>query len=676
MAILQPAQLNPKNIATDPSQDITFIWETRGAPQTDFQVRIFDLNNSLLHDSTKITSSAESYTLTGGTLTNIGNVKWQVTTFNGLQSATSVSALLRFANNPITSFTNPNFSSPPVTIPGQEQEFELSYSQAQNIGLKSFRLVLYDGTGANVLQDTGELFAGDFNYEAKATIENLVRGESYQIQGSVTSEFNQTTNTNKESFSVAEYTIPDTTPDITAEANDSTGNITVNWADLKQVLGTVSGTSSYVNGKFNLGLKLEPSAVLEYTEPINQDDFSITWYHKFKYNFDGKMLTLQDDVGEIEIGYEDGRFYYIDTDAIKHQTDVITPFTLQGIANKIRTSYTPQELGQYALPRFVIGDQMETFYHYKDNTFVNISDDIIYNYMFITLTKDKLYIKLDTPLQTLAVDWDIDLKPTSSHNNLKIYGECLIDHLQVYNKQFTDAEIQNFDTEDETAFTSFTNYLARFENNLQAGTISIPEPVIGWRLRRRDIEANTTKIIAQQLPKSQLEYVDTFARNLETYEYSIFAVTANGEGLGQVSNEVSLNFWGFILTDGTTSFKFDRGFDGFESSAIETNKDYTEFETNSQFPVVYYATRRNYKKGSLTAVPFRLVGTSCDAITDRTTLEALESFINNEQSKFLKNTAGELYEVNTYDFTHNYPDKLDGIVHTISFRYTQTGEES
>ena len=658
---IEATQLNPFRVSLDPTEIIRFSWQPRGV-QTAFRVRIFRLDtNAELHDSTQTTSTNFFYNLPAGTLTYIGQIKWTVTiTYSDGSSATTGDGRGQFrtASNPTVSFSAPDFSSPPISVPGQEFTATLTYAQAQNSPLKSFQFVVFDSTGVNIIQDTGELFAGDFNFVPSTTIANLVRGTTYQIQGTVTSQTNQTASTTKQTFSVAEYTVPDIVPDIVAMVNDITGNITINWADLKQVLGVVTGTSSYTTGKFGMGLQLNPSAVLTYSEPINQNDFTISWYHKMRHNFDGQILELQDDDNNIEFGYENNRFYYIDSGGTRVNSDeIIIPYTWNDFSGQLLNTYSGQLLGNF------------------DSNFMN-------DFMFIQLTKDKLYIELDnfdqsfSPANTLIIDWDINLNPTSTHSSLQIMGECIIDHFHVYERQFTEQEIIDADTETETTFGVFTDYLARYENSLEAGNISAGGVAItNWRLRRLDLGTNTSKIIAQSLPKSQLEFTDFFARNKERYTYSVFAVTANGEGLGQVSNEVELNFFGYIFTDGVTSFKFDRDFDGLDTSSVDSNKDYAQHDTNTQFPVIIYATDREYATSTISALPFRIGDDGETPVTDRTTLEELRAFIHNEQEKTYKNTAGELYQVNTVEFSHDYPDNLDGEVHTVRFDVIQTGEE-
>jgi len=283
--MFKPNNLSPANSAINGDSNNTFSWISNSTTQTDYQVFIY--NNStgaLIHDSTKTTSSNEYYALTGGTLTNGTEYKWKVQTWSGISNATSDYEFIIASSTPTATFTSPDFSSPPVTITTQDYNFVLEYTQDEDVPLKKFKFILYDSND-NELSDSDWIYDFDSSYEFTGMVNYTI----YKIEGIVVSQYDLQGTTSKQTFSL-EYTVPDNISDITLTPNNTDGSITVSWSNLKQVLGVVTGSSSYVDGKFGYGLELTSGSEIEYSEDFNYNTYTFTFWFKLQYAHNGDFM--------------------------------------------------------------------------------------------------------------------------------------------------------------------------------------------------------------------------------------------------------------------------------------------------------------------------------------------------------------------------------------------------
>lgn len=635
--------LSPEGVL-DTTQDITLKWVANGSPQTDFQLIIRRVdNNTIVYDSTKITSAVSQHIVTSGTLSTNIALKWMVTTWNGSDSADSSFISIILNNKPTITLSNIIEGQ---TLTTQDYEFTSTYSQLEGSTIKFFGYRLFDNNG-NLIEDTGQLFPFDYP-NSKYTFKNMVNGESFKVQSYVAAQNNLSNESAIVGFNIS-YTNPDTTAEVIATANNSEGIITIDYADIKQVLGTVSGTFSYQPAKFNNGVDLDSGAYLEYTEPINQDDFTLTWYQKISHDYDGKILEIQDDTGTIEFGYgrninNEGVFYFIDSEGNRQETNYVTPFETNDFLNDPIGNFLTQ-------------------------TIFNMDSNNIGNFMFVQLTKDRAFIRLDSPTESIVINEVIDLKPTSEHDSLRLYGDSLVDHLHVYTKQFTETEMLNQDVNTITNWGVNTDYRATLDNTLGAGNVIIGIPIIGWRIRRRVVGETTGVLIADNLPKTQLQFLDTIATNNTSYIYTVSAITSSGEGLGVDSNSISLDFWGWILTDGIESYHF---FADNSTSEISVNKKSYIYETYTDYPIVSHSVGKGQRM-SITTKPFECVNNNL--VLDLARYNNIKNFINNNKPKILKDSTGDIMMVETLNINKKFMDIIGVQPYDISFDIIQTGDE-
>ncbi len=225
----------------------------------------------------------------------------------------------------------------------------------------------------------------------------------------------------------------------------------------------------------------------------------------------------------------------------------------------------------------------------------------------------------------------------------------------------------------EQVWNQNTNFLANYENTLEAGNIS--SSAIGWRIKRKAEDFDLFTILYTYDDISLTSYTDYLPRNNINYTYSVYALSNYGESLG-LEETSSVNFYGWILTDGIVSYKFDMGLNGIETNNINNNKNQHVYENYTQYPVVSFG-QQNYKTSSLKTIPYFLSDsiseTSLCYEINETVRQTIEDFINNDNEKWLKNTAGEIFKVVTFNFNYKYLDQIQSQPHEISFDWIEVG---
>ncbi len=355
--IYTPKFLSPKGVSINATVDNVFSWQSQGEPQTDYQLKIYLISNdSLVYDSTKLTSTSSSHTVPADSLLNDKQYKWVVEIFGATGSAVSDYVFLKTHSTPVVSLT----VDPTLTV--QSYLFVASYSQAENISIKQFKFILYDSVD-NIIEDTGWIY----NFTPAYTVDGLLNGGQYQIECQVIDQNNMQATSGKQTFAV-EYALPESPRSIQVKALDDEGNIEVNWGNLKQVTPIVTGTSSYVDSKFNKGLLLEEDAYITYSEVV-PEYFTFPWFTAVSFGYDGILLEMDD--GDFVFGYENNAFYIINQN-IKFMSETVL-------------LYNWQDIGHLTFEDISAGEK--TFMN------MNLPTGFISDYLFIGVTFDGAIIK-------------------------------------------------------------------------------------------------------------------------------------------------------------------------------------------------------------------------------------------------------------------------------------------
>jgi hypothetical protein len=162
------------------------------------------------------------------------------------------------------------------------------------------------------------------------------------------------------------------------------------------------------------------------------------------------------------------------------------------------------------------------------------------------------------------------------------------------------------------------------------------------------------------------------ARNQISYDYILYSLNTEGnEDLGtEVDGE--LDFYGWFLTDGTNIYKFDLGQNSVNTNQIRTNKDIAVYNNYTKYPSIGVGLR-NYKTSNMSTIPYSYNSTTLAYEFTIDTLNELQIFIDNGETKWLKNTKGEIFKCATSDFSYNYLDEIPDQPYEISFNWTEIG---
>jgi hypothetical protein len=639
--IYSSINLSPSNQAVDPTKDIVFTWITRGATQSDFKLTIYkNDDNTLIYDSMKITSSNNYHTVPSNSMAVGINYKWQIQTWSGVSSAISQFAFISANSSPTLVFIDPDFSSA-VILPGQNYMFKTLYNQSENISISKYKFILYDNND-NILEDTGYIYGFTPYYEFKG----MVRGNTYKIEAKAVSQNNLSCETGIKEFSINTYTIPDTTPDIIVTPNNDEASIKTEWSDLKLVTPVVIGTYSYIPAKFNEGVLLDESTTIDYQELVVGNDNILSGWYKFVYGQDGDFVQLGSNVfGGFD--YNTQRFY-IRNNTTYAYSQQFGLYTWDDLGNTTWENWT----GDWRNPGF---DPTELTNHWF---FIAIN-----NTMSLTAYCDDV----------LAFVLSTNIDVTNSFSSIKFTGKILLDNMRADNKSMTFAEIDSISKTSPQLWIVPTNWLANFDNTLEAGNISNNVPVVGWRLKRRKVGEDLF-ITVGDFDKDVREYIDRTPANKTEYIYSIYSLSSEGEGLG-LEGQTGISFTGWFLINSNTDkwFKFDTGFDGLKTDKIPVVQDSKVFKKQDKFPTVAYGLQE-YREGQITAVPY--VMEECLMKTDKEVLDYVKSLILDKQVKILKNAAGYVMLVSTHEFEFEYQDKVSSQPYQVSFAWVEVGESN
>lgn len=308
--IFTPQNPSPRNEVRDMllTQPVTVTID--GVRCTDYQIiarKVSD--NTSVYDSTKVTlgsplSDGQTllHNITGGTIPNTGtdSYKWTIQVWNDAETVTSREFQFFAKTTPVLTFT------PPATITSQSYEFVGSVAQAEGDIVNYYTIELYDSSQV-FIESSPQITSFNISYE----FNGFVNGDNLYVRVFGQTTGGQTFDSGLVAFSVA-YAEPSVNlkPDVVVD--NYKGLVTTSRGEVVQIIGTSSGTISYVNdfiyaGNTALNLQNNLSNVsFDVAVPL---DFTLSVKWKPLSNtFTGKIIQL--DNGAYEVGYDLGRFYF------------------------------------------------------------------------------------------------------------------------------------------------------------------------------------------------------------------------------------------------------------------------------------------------------------------------------------------------------------------------------
>jgi hypothetical protein len=312
MAIYQSTFLSPRNIAVDATSAQILSCIVQGTITTSYRIKIYDnSDDSLSYDSGSVDISSTplyngetlEHNLIASTLVNGEEYKWQITTSDGFNSATSSFALFRTNAVPVITF------APPSNMTSQSYTFTATYTQAQNVPVNYTRFLFYDINNELILT-TDKNYTGRIQY----TYEGFINDSTYSVQIIGYTTNNVYFQTAKYNFTT-DYPQPNINlvPIITQQSlNNCYSNslIKIVWGGIIQMSGVATGSYSFTDGCIttdNMALTLPDSSYVTFTKDFTQE-FSFIFEWKPDTFTAGVIISLIGNI-QYDFGYNGSKFY-------------------------------------------------------------------------------------------------------------------------------------------------------------------------------------------------------------------------------------------------------------------------------------------------------------------------------------------------------------------------------
>lgn len=312
---------NAEPIDMDANQNFTAVMRTPLVDKYTFEIQRVSDNASLYLVSDVVVSPAITQgdtltiTVSGGSVANTtDDLKFILTVFNGVDSATSLPVVFFALDDPVVTLTVAG------VITSQKLSLSATYSQTQGIDVESFTYNLYD-TNDNLLDTSGVIEKSILDYE----FTGLLNGTTYKVEVVGTTTRGQSFDSGLQTFSVS-YSEPNFLVQPEAVVSNCDSSVTITWDDVIQILGTSTGSISYENNfafTGDVALVMSSGSTVEWTVNIPQD-FTATYIFQPQSGTDTFLGEFTGGSHDYFFGYEDSRFF-IEVDGSRKESE---PFIL------------------------------------------------------------------------------------------------------------------------------------------------------------------------------------------------------------------------------------------------------------------------------------------------------------------------------------------------------------
>lgn len=248
----------------------------------------------------------------------------------------------------------------------------------------------------------------------------------------------------------------------------------------------------------------------------------------------------------------------------------------------------------------------------------------------------------------------------------------------------------NTNTNKSENWTDNTLMLAKFQNDLSAGTVSVKDYKIYLvqflKRKKGETEWQVCQEIAYEEDRKEYEFVDKYIESQQIYQYAIRPVARmydeSGAFTGIIIGENSLqseNTEINVVFDYAHLFDNETSYDllyNFKLGDITTNIDANVITTLSgQYPVTIYGASK-YKAGSVSCLLVTeesAVG-SIDIGKEKELRNKINEFLSNKKPKILKYEDGTYLLISISDNYTLIPDENLLGSYSLSFNYTEIGD--
>lgn len=297
----------PKNSTINPTVSNVFSATMNGSIITAYRIYIYNNDTGTqLYDTTKVTLGTSLYdkstlnvTIPANSISANQNCKWTLTVYDNASNSTLTGEVF-FKSYGVAIIT----MTIPSSVTSQTYTPIATYSHPQSIAIKKFKFILYDSSSI-ILKDSGYIFSANLTY----VFDGFINGSIYSIECIVTDQNDIVSSSGIKTFTVS-YSPPSISIIPNASVFPDLGAVQVVWGQAIQIVGTVTGTSSYSNNFIrnnNKSLQIDSSSNISYTINIPLQ-FNLKFKILFSTGFTGVFCSLGNN--DYQIGYDGTRFYF------------------------------------------------------------------------------------------------------------------------------------------------------------------------------------------------------------------------------------------------------------------------------------------------------------------------------------------------------------------------------
>lgn len=258
----------------------------------------------------------------------------------------------------------------------------------------------------------------------------------------------------------------------------------------------------------------------------------------------------------------------------------------------------------------------------------------------------------------------------AAYDTIKIYGNSIIDKVRAVSDTRTEQELTLMKPNQSFPWTSTTISYSEFNNDLSSGSIGqITSPIIGYSLYRRRTDGTVFTLISN-LGVDDKEFIDYEAKNNKEYLYRLLAKSENEISSPLDADVITANFPNWYLIDEVTKevFLFDLNLSSGTQSTSSSMKVYESSFT--EHPYINHS-KNKYMKGKISALAGVISDTTGELVYPQDYLDNLESFVNNGNTKILKDRRGRGWKVRTDAFNVSYMDATMEQLAKVDFDYIE-----
>ena len=249
-----------------------------------------------------------------------------------------------------------------------------------------------------------------------------------------------------------------------------------------------------------------------------------------------------------------------------------------------------------------------------------------------------------------------------AYNKITLYGKQTCDYLYIQTNA-PDCDAFEFVNDEPLAWNDSTSLYANFNNEesrLMAGDSALIGTINGYEVYRRKYNESNAEYVGT-IQKSEENVgdliIDYAVKNGVEYTYYLFPSTETSESGTHLSPFVTkqlaidVPYWSLFIVDETDEenvFYLDKMFKFELNLQIDdmTNNTQVSISQNfTKYPTLQYGAA-NYWSGSLSSLCGFIASNGVDYVQNVNMISELKAIASDTRRKFLKDTSGNLWEVN------------------------------